>query len=80
MSEPTTAAPHHDYEKVLKDSSKDVASFDTDDNSVLQKFRHFLHSSPSAVSLIVLVLSLIIFGALLGTKFFSAFSLTLRNG
>jgi len=77
MSEPTTAAPHHDYEKVLKDSSKDVASFDTDDNSVLQKFRHFLHSSPSAVSLIVLVLSLIIFGALLGTKFFSAFSLTL---
>jgi fructose transport system permease protein len=77
MSEPTTAAPHHDYEKVLKESSTDVASFDTDDKSFLQRFRHFLHSSPSAVSLIVLVLSLVIFGVLLGTKFFSAFSLTL---
>lgn len=78
MSEPTTAAqPHHDYEKVLKDSAKDVASFDTDDKSAVQKFRHFLHSSPSAVSLIVLVVSLIVFGSLLGSKFFSAFSLTL---
>lgn len=76
MSEPTTAAPHHDYEKVLKDSNKDVASFTTD-TSVLHRFRTFLHGSPSAVSLIVLVLSLIIFGVLLGTKFFSAFSLTL---
>jgi fructose transport system permease protein len=77
MSEPTAAAPHHDYEKVLKDSSTDVASFDRDDKSFVQRFRHFLHTSPSAVSLIVLVVSLIIFGSLLGTKFFSAFSLTL---
>jgi fructose transport system permease protein len=77
MSEPTAASPHHNYEKVLKESSTDVASFDTDDKSFLQRFRHFLHSSPSAVSLIVLVLSLVIFGVLLGTKFFSAFSLTL---
>jgi fructose transport system permease protein len=77
MSEPTIAAPHQEYEKVLKDSATDVASFDTDEKSFIQKFRHFLHSSSSAVSLIVLVLSLGIFGALLGTKFFSAFSLTL---
>ncbi|KWV46330.1 ABC transporter permease [Rhizobium altiplani] len=77
MSEPTTAAPHHEYEKVLKESSTEVASFDTHDRTALQKFQHFLHSSPSAVSLIVLVLSLIIFGAMLGSKFFSAFALTL---
>lgn len=76
MSEPTSAAPHHDYEKVLKDSSTDVASFSSD-GGIIHKFRTFLHGSPSAVSLIVLVVSLIIFGALLGTKFFSAFSLTL---
>ena len=77
MSEPTTAAPHHDYEKVLQDSSTEVASFNTSETGIIYRFRTFLHGSPSAVSLIVLVLSLIIFGALLGTKFFSAFSLTL---
>jgi fructose transport system permease protein len=77
MSEPTTAAPHHDYEKVLKDSSQDVASFGTGDAGIIYRFRTFLHGSPSAVSLIVLVLSLIIFGVLLGSKFYSAFSLTL---
>ncbi len=77
MSEPTTAAPHHEYEKVLKESSTEVASFDTHDRTALQKFQHFLHSSPSAVSLIVLVLSLIVFGVMLGSKFFSAFALTL---
>jgi fructose transport system permease protein len=77
MSEPTAAAPHHDYEKVLKDSAVEVASFDTGDKSVVQRFRNFLHSSPSAVSLIVLVTSLVVFGILLGGKFFNAFSLTL---
>ncbi|MBP1843294.1 fructose transport system permease protein [Rhizobium petrolearium] len=77
MSEPTAAAPHHDYEKVLKDSAAEVASFDTHEKTAVQRFRHFLHTSPSAVSLIVLVVSLLVFGTLLGTKFFSAFSLTL---
>jgi fructose transport system permease protein len=77
MSEPIAATPHHDYEKVLKDSATTVASFDTEEKTFVQKFQHFLHSSPSAVSLIVLVAALIVFGTLLGTKFFSAFSLTL---
>ena len=36
-----------------------------------------LHANPAFVPLIVLVLSLAIFGLLLGTKFFSAFTLTL---
>jgi fructose transport system permease protein len=43
----------------------------------LQKAQHFLHKRPAAVPLIVLVLSLIVFGSVLGSKFFSAFSLTL---
>ncbi|WP_337267954.1 ABC transporter permease [Oryzifoliimicrobium ureilyticus] len=75
MSKPTTAAPQ-DYETVLKDSSKEVAAFE-EQKSALQKFRNFLHASPSAVSLIVLVMSIAIFGVLLGSKFFSLFSLTL---
>jgi fructose transport system permease protein len=77
MSEPIAAKPHHDYEQVLKDSATSVASFDTEEKTFVQKFQHFLHSSPSAVSLIVLVVALVVFGTLLGSKFFSAFSLTL---
>lgn len=78
MGEPNTAAqPSQEFEKVLVNSSTEVASFDTHDKTPLQKLQHFLHSSPAAVPLIVLVLSLIAFGAILGGKFFSAFTLTL---
>ncbi|MDK1377816.1 MULTISPECIES: ABC transporter permease [unclassified Sinorhizobium] len=78
MAEPNTAAqPSQEFEKVLANSSTDVASFDTHDKTPLQKLQHFLHSSPAAVPLIVLVLSLATFGAILGGKFFSAFTLTL---
>ena len=78
MSEPQAAAhPHNDYEKGLSGSSTQVASFDTHDKTPLQKFQHFLHSSPAAVPLIVLLMSLIVFGIILGGKFFSAFTLTL---
>src|SRR5690606_6679851 len=41
------------------------------------RVQHFLHSSPAAVPLIILVLSVIGFGILVGGAFFSAFSLTL---
>ena len=78
MGEPNTAAqPSQEFEKVLVNSSTEVASFDTHDKTPLQKLQHFLHSSPAAVPLIVLVLSLAAFGAILGGKFFSAFTMTL---
>lgn len=77
MSEPTAASPHHDYEKVIKDSATEVASFTGNDKTAVQRLQNFLHTSPSAVSLIVLVAALLVFGVLLGGKFFSAFSLTL---
>ncbi|MGF9695024.1 ABC transporter permease [Rhizobium sp. 0TCS1.26] len=78
MSEPEAASKSHlEYETVLSGSATHVAQFDTHDKTPLQRFQHFLHSSPAAVPLIVLVLSLAVFGSILGTKFFSAFSLTL---
>lgn len=78
MSEPKAATkPHLEYENVLSGSSTSVAQFDTNDKTPLQKFQHFLHSSPAAVPLIVLILSLIAFGVILGGKFFSPFALTL---
>ena len=44
---------------------------------LLPRIQHALHSSPSLVPLIVLVISIAVFGALLGSKFFSSFALTL---
>lgn len=53
-----------------------VASFDHQ-VTLLSRVQHALHSNPALVPLIVLVLSIAVFGALLGTKFFSSFALTL---
>jgi fructose transport system permease protein len=66
-----------DFEKVLKDSATEVASFDTHRKTFLEQIQHALHGNPALVPLIVLIISLALFGALLGTKFFSAFTLTL---
>ncbi len=66
-----------DYEKVLDGSDKSVASFETHGRTPLQRIQLILHGSPSAVPLIVLVASLAIFAIVLGSKFFSPFSLTL---
>lgn len=78
MSDPQAAAnPHHDYEKALSESSTQLASFDSHDKTSLEKLQHYLHSSPAAVPMIVLILSLAVFGITLGGKFFSAFTLTL---
>lgn len=73
---PETRAPQ-EFEKVLSGSSNQVASFDRHERTGLERFQHFLHSSPAAVALIVLVLSIAAFGLILGGKFFSAFTLTL---
>ncbi|MFN7103723.1 MAG: ABC transporter permease [Pseudorhizobium sp.] len=78
MSEPHAAPKStNDYESALSASPSSVAAFDTHDRNFLQKLQHFLHSSPAAVPLIVLIMSLVVFGLLLGGKFFSAFTLTL---
>jgi len=69
--------PSQEFEKVLVDSAKTVASFDGHDRGSLQRAQHFLHGNPAAVPLIVLVLSLAAFGIILGSKFFSAFTMTL---
>jgi fructose transport system permease protein len=54
-----------------------IAVFDHESPSLLSRLQHALHASPSLVPLIVLVLSIVVFGALLGQKFFSSFALTL---
>ncbi|MDD9908851.1 MAG: ABC transporter permease [Ahrensia sp.] len=70
-------AKDDDYESVLSSSATEVASFETSNRSLLNRIQHILHSNPAAVPLIVLVTSVIVFGLLLGSKFFSPFALTL---
>ncbi|NTF40780.1 ABC transporter permease [Rhizobium rhizogenes] len=66
-----------EFEQVLDGSDKNVASFEHQNVSLIKRIQHFLHSTPAAVPLIVLVLAIIIFGITIGGKFFSAYTLTL---
>ncbi len=69
--------PDREFENVLTKSATEVASFDRQEKTLLGRLQHMLHSSPALVPLIVLLMSLAIFGLLLGSRFFSPFSMTL---
>lgn len=66
-----------EFEEVLSDSADQVADFSDQHQGFVSAVQHRLHVTPALVPLIVLLLSIAIFGILLGTKFFSAFALTL---
>lgn len=66
-----------EFEKVLVDSATDVASFDHRHHTPIERLQHTLHSNPALVPLIVLVFSLIVFGLIIGSRFFSPFAMTL---
>jgi len=73
----TTPESSRAVEGVLAQSDATIASFDEHGNSAVKRIQNYLHTNPAAVPLIVLLGSLICFGALLGSKLFSAFTLTL---
>ncbi|MGC3937461.1 ABC transporter permease [Roseobacter sp. EG26] len=66
-----------EFETELKKQPEAVAEFEDTHRGVVGTIQHLLHVNPSLVPLIVLVASIVIFGLLLGTKFFSPFALTL---
>ena len=76
MSDAQTPAGN-DFEKGLSGSSTEVAAFERAERPLIDRIQHRLHARPEFVPLIVLVLSLAVFGILLGSKFFSPFALTL---
>jgi fructose transport system permease protein len=55
----------------------EIAKFETPQRGFMGTVQHWLHVNPALVPLIVLVASVVVFGALLGSKFFSPFALTL---
>ncbi len=74
MTDP--AAKGQDYETSLSGASKQVAEFEKR-KGFGHKVQNTLHTNPALVPLIVLVMSILVFGVLLGSKFFSPFALTL---
>ncbi|WP_424933124.1 ABC transporter permease [Amaricoccus macauensis] len=66
------------YENVVRTRGKeDFAKFDDTHKGFMGRFHDALHSTPALVPMIVLVGAIIVFGLLLGSKFFSPFALTL---
>lgn len=68
------ARPATAYEEGLKGASEKVAEFH-EDRTALKRLQHWLHRTPSAVPMIVLVVALIVFG-LLSPNFFKPTTLS----
>lgn len=77
MSDTNSPSVREDFEKGLANSPTAAAAFDVGHRSILQRIQHALHVNPALIPLIVLVLSIAVFGIILGGRFFSAFTLTL---
>src|SRR5260370_27833768 len=54
-----------------------AAEFDVSAQSPLRKLQHFLHANPTAVPAIVLLLAVAAFSLIVGSRFLSAFNLSL---
>ncbi|WP_299817196.1 ABC transporter permease [uncultured Roseibium sp.] len=66
-----------DFETAAASGPNVVAEFDDHNHGIGYRIQHTLHQTPSLVPLVVLILSIAVFGLLLGSKFFSPFALTL---
>jgi len=81
-------AQAQEFEKALDRGDATVVSFEHGERSWLERLQHFLHANNAAAPLIILILSLLVFGILVDAiplslgwndrvKFFNSFSLTL---
>lgn len=66
-----------EHETAASQGLSEIASFDDHQNGFVGRFHHALHTTPALVPLIVLILAIVVFGLMLGSKFFSPFALTL---
>ncbi|MFK7751342.1 MAG: ABC transporter permease [Sedimentitalea sp.] len=69
--------PSDDFERGVEGASDRVASFEDPQSGLFGRFHHALHTTPALVPMIVLIAAVVIFGLLLGSKFFSPFAMTL---
>ena len=66
-----------DFEKGLAGGQETVVEFEDTQSGFVGRVQHGLHVNPAMVPLIVLVASIILFGILIGQRFFSPFAMTL---
>jgi fructose transport system permease protein len=66
-----------DYEQVSKQGDTKVAAFDEDEDTLLRRVQHFLHTNPTAIPAIVLLLGMILFSIIVGKKFLHPFNISL---
>ncbi|RYH07301.1 ABC transporter permease [Tropicimonas sp. IMCC6043] len=71
------ARKSQEFEQTLDRSDKKVAEFNVARHTPIERVQHLLHNNPTLVPVIVLVLSLVVFGLIAGGRFFSAFNLSL---
>jgi fructose transport system permease protein len=65
------------FETVLEKSDQSVAEFEVHHRSFMHRLQHFLHGNPTVVPVIVLLLSVAVFGAIIGDRFLSTFNMSL---
>ena len=69
-----------DFERALvRDAgeAEAAAAFEREDVSLVRRLQHVLHTHPSAIPMVVLVLSVLVFGSIVGERFFQPFNLSL---
>jgi fructose transport system permease protein len=66
-----------DFEDALDESDGSVAQFDSSHKTPVDRLQHFLHRNPTVVPVCILLLSLVIFGFIVGGKFFNPFNISL---
>ena len=77
MSDPKTPTKTiSDFEASLEQADKAVASFENDDKTLISRARGFLRSNPTAIPALILVVSILVFGAI-ANNFMSASTLSL---
>lgn len=73
----STSPSGKEFEAGLEGSDETVAEFEDTRKGALGRIQHALHVNPALVPLIVLVTAIILFGMLIGQRFFSPFAMTL---
>ncbi len=69
--------PNPEFEEKLDQASTSVAEFEHHSRGPLGNLQHFLHGNPAMVPVIILILSIAVFGLIAGGRFFSLFNLSL---
>lgn len=71
MSSPDSARPvtKADFEKVLDSADQKVAEFKTENEPLIKRLQNLLHSHPTAIPGIVLLVSILFFAAIIGERF-----------